>query len=173
MDTADIVIIGAGINGTSLAFHLAQQRPGKIAVLEQAQVSAGATGKSGGLIRCHYTNEPEARLALESLKYFEHWSDLAGGDCGFQQVGLMVLVPPERLNNLAHNVRWQQALGMSTRLVTRDEAQAIDPALALEESISNVAYAELILQGQSQTVDLWPFRPTRFAEGHRWIDPST
>jgi sarcosine oxidase subunit beta len=140
LETADIVIIGAGINGTSLAFHLAKERPGKIVVLEKSQVSAGATGKSGGLIRCNYTNEPEARLALESLKYFENWEDMVGGRCGFQQVGLLTLVPPEKLSNLAHNVEWQQKLGIATRVISRDEAREIDPSIQIEESISHVAY---------------------------------
>lgn len=139
-DTADIVIIGAGINGTSLAFHLAKEKAGKIVVLERAQFSAGSTGKSGGLIRCHYTNQPEARLALDSLRYFENWRDVVGGDCGFRRAGLLVLVAPDKQANLEHNVQWQRAMGIDTRLVSRDEARAIDPALCLDDGVQVAAY---------------------------------
>jgi hypothetical protein len=48
----------------------------------------------GALVRMHYTNEPETRLAFESLNYFQHWGDLVGGQCGFEPVGLLVFVPP-------------------------------------------------------------------------------
>jgi hypothetical protein len=47
-------------------------------VVEQRHLAAGATGKSGALVRMHYTNEPETRLAFESLKYFQNWSDMVG-----------------------------------------------------------------------------------------------
>ena len=72
MKTADVVIVGAGVNGASTAFHLAQAGMRNVVVVERHHVAAGATGKSGALVRMHYTNEPETRLALESLRYFQH-----------------------------------------------------------------------------------------------------
>ena len=64
MDTADVVVIGAGASGASIAFHLAQARAGKVVVVERAHLAAGATGKSGALVRMHYTNEPETLCCL-------------------------------------------------------------------------------------------------------------
>jgi sarcosine oxidase subunit beta len=72
MKTADVVIVGAGVNGASTAFHLAKAGMRNVVVVERHHVAAGATGKSGALVRMHYTNEPETRLALESLRYFQH-----------------------------------------------------------------------------------------------------
>ena len=82
-ETADVVVIGAGANGASTAFHLAQMGAGKVVVVERWHLAAGATGKSGALVRTHYTNEHEMRLALESFNYFVNWGDMVGGDCGF------------------------------------------------------------------------------------------
>jgi glycine/D-amino acid oxidase-like deaminating enzyme len=93
METADVVVIGAGANGTSTAFHLAKAGVKRVVVVERQYLGSGATGKSGALVRMHYTNEPEVRLAFESLKYFQHWQDMVGGDCGFQPLGLLVFTP--------------------------------------------------------------------------------
>ncbi len=94
MQTADVVVVGAGVNGTSTAFHLARAGVKKVVVVERGHLASGATGKSGALVRMHYTNEPETRLAFESLKYFQNWQELVGGDCGFQPVGLLVFTSP-------------------------------------------------------------------------------
>ena len=66
MQTSDVIIIGGGIHGASLAFHLAQMGV-KPTVLEKQFIAAGATGRSSGLVRMHYDLEPESRLAWISL----------------------------------------------------------------------------------------------------------
>jgi sarcosine oxidase subunit beta len=66
---ADVIIIGGGVHGASLAFHLAR-RGVKVIVLEKKFVAAGATGRSSGLVRMHYDTEVDSRLAWESFKYF-------------------------------------------------------------------------------------------------------
>ncbi|WP_068777263.1 FAD-binding oxidoreductase [Paenibacillus sp. FJAT-26967] len=141
-DCADVVIIGGGINGTSLAFHLAREKAGKIVVLEKSQLSTGATGKSGGLVRCNYTNEAEARLALTSLEYFQNWEGIVGGSCGFDPCGLVVIVPPGKLADLKHNMSWQRAMGIPIRLIARDEVNQIDSSMYMEESIDYVGFEE-------------------------------
>ena len=78
--TADIVIIGGGANGTSTAFHLARMGAKNVRLLERRHLAAGATGKSGALVRMHYTNEHESRLAIESLKVFRDFASIVGGD---------------------------------------------------------------------------------------------
>jgi len=72
--TADVVVIGGGANGTSTAFHLALLGVRNVVLLERRELAAGATGKSGALVRMHYTNEPESRLAFESLKVFRNFA---------------------------------------------------------------------------------------------------
>ncbi|TVR74341.1 MAG: FAD-binding oxidoreductase [Sphaerobacteraceae bacterium] len=139
MDTADVVVIGAGANGTSTAFHLAKAGVKKVVVLEQSHLASGATGKSGALVRMHYTNEPETRLAVESFKYFENWNEMVGGDCGLNQIGLFVFTPPDRYDDLEANVAMQREVGAETYLLSADEAAEIDSSVSFHD-VSHVAY---------------------------------
>ena len=76
-NTADVIIIGGGIQGTSLAFHLAQ-RGARAVVLEQRFIAAEATGRSSGLVRMHYDLELESQLAWVSFQYFRDWEQKVG-----------------------------------------------------------------------------------------------
>jgi sarcosine oxidase subunit beta len=87
MASADVVIIGGGVNGASAAFSLASLGVRRVTVVERRHLAAGATGKSGALVRMHYTNEAESRLAWESLKVFRDFANVVGGDCGFDAAG--------------------------------------------------------------------------------------
>ena len=71
--TADVVVIGGGVNGTSTAFHLAK-RGVHVTLLERSTLAGGATGKSGALVRMHYTDPYDSALAQESLSYFQRWA---------------------------------------------------------------------------------------------------
>src|SRR5579875_2901171 len=95
MAAADVVVVGGGANGTSPAFQLALAGVKKVVLLERGQLGAGASGKSGALVRMHYTNPVESRLAMESLKIFKNWSDIVGGECGFDSTGFVQIVAPE------------------------------------------------------------------------------
>lgn len=92
--TADVVIIGAGVMGTSTAFQLVQRGVKRVVVLEKSTVAAGSSGKSSALVRMHYTFLPEARLALLSLGWFQEWRERVGGSCGFTKTGFVRLVTP-------------------------------------------------------------------------------
>src|SRR5512146_2915357 len=102
-DTADAIIIGAGVQGASLAFHLAERglRP---LVLEKSFVAAGATGRSSGLVRMHYDLPAEAHLAFVSFQYFRDWSQRVGGECGFTSTGFLQLVGRDQVAALKANI---------------------------------------------------------------------
>src|SRR5580765_3487232 len=104
MTHADVIVIGGGANGASTAFHLASRGVKKVLLLERKHLAAGATGKSGSLVRMHYTNEAESRLAFESLKMFRDFRNIVGGDCGFEPIGFLQIVPPGYEEALARNV---------------------------------------------------------------------
>ena len=80
-DTADVIVIGAGVQGASTAFRLAK-RGLRVVVVERGALASGATGLSSGLVRMHYDLEPEARLAWASFPYFRGWRDRASSECG-------------------------------------------------------------------------------------------
>jgi sarcosine oxidase subunit beta len=125
-ETADAIVIGGGVQGASLAFHLAEKglRP---LVLERAALASGATGRSSGLVRMHYDLEPEARLAWVSFAYFRDWHERVGGECGFTRTGFLQLFPRHAEERLRANVRMQQQVGIPTLLVTADDVARLAP----------------------------------------------
>jgi sarcosine oxidase subunit beta len=129
--SADVVVVGAGVTGASTAFWLTGLGVRDVLVLERRHLAAGATGKSGALVRMHYTNETETRLALESLKVFRDFSAIVGGECGFDPVGFVQLVGPEYEGALRRNVLRQQALGVETREVELEDVRRIVPGIEL------------------------------------------
>lgn len=134
--TADVVVVGAGVVGASAAFHLASMGVRNVVVCERRWPAAGATGKSGALVRTHYTNEPEARLAQASLSYFHRWAEMVGrGDCGFLKCGMVRLVAREVEPRLRANVDMLERIGVNTRIVGREELADLVPGWHLEDVV--------------------------------------
>src|SRR5712672_1285295 len=105
--TSDIVIIGGGVMGTSIAYHLAQRGGASITLLERQALGNGTTGRSGAIVRQHYSNDFTIRMARESLAVFQHFADLVGGDCGFVTTGMVVLADETGREALRVNVQLQ------------------------------------------------------------------
>jgi sarcosine oxidase subunit beta len=131
-DTADVIIVGAGIHGASLAFHLAERGLRPI-VVEKATVASGATGRSSGMVRMHYDVAADARLAWRSLAYFADWEARVGGDAGFNNVGFLQMVDPHDRSALEANVAMQQGIGIATEIVDATEVRRLLPGIAIED----------------------------------------
>jgi sarcosine oxidase subunit beta len=104
-----------------------------VLLVEQRFLAAGASGKSGALVRMHYTNAPEARLARRSLDVFRDWSDIVGGSCGFDACGAVRLVSAENADRLRANVAMLQSIGVNTQVVTPAELQQLAPPCAVDD----------------------------------------
>jgi sarcosine oxidase subunit beta len=126
-ESVDFAIVGAGVMGASIAFHLAERRAGRIRVLEQSHVATGASGRSSALVRMHYAFPPEVRLARLSLDYFTAWEDRLGRPTSFRRTGYVRIVPPSETERLCANVEMQRGCGVDARLVTRSELSEIAP----------------------------------------------
>lgn len=143
-ERAAIAIVGGGIMGASLAFALASRGQRDVLVVERHTIAAGASGKTGALLRQHYSNVHEATLAHESLQVFRHWSDLVGGDCGYRPCGLIVTVPMDgehdpNLERLHANVALQRSVGIAAEVLTAPELRRLQP-FALFDDIVAAAY---------------------------------
>jgi len=125
--TADFVILGAGVMGASIAFHLARRKAGKVIVLDKGDVAGGGSGRSSALVRMHYSFPPEVDLAVQSLKIFRCWKDYVGRDGDFRQTGFVRIVPEAELDRLEKNVAMQREHGVDARVVTRRELSEIVP----------------------------------------------
>src|SRR5688572_19926683 len=142
--STDFAVIGGGIMGTSLAWQLARRGAGRVTLLERSIVAAGASGKTGALLRRHYSNRPEATLAQRGWEIYAAWPELVGGDPVHTPTGLIVTVDtsPEREANverLHRNVARQNALGIPSRVVTREELQNLQP-WANWDDVTHAAY---------------------------------
>ena len=131
-ETAEVLIIGAGVQGASLAFHLAQ-RGVKATVLEKRFVAAGATGRSSGLVRMHYDTEVDSRLAWESFQYFRNWKEIVGGECGFTRTGFLQIVAAGQVEALKANVAMHQRIGIPTLLVTGEDVRRLAPGFRTDD----------------------------------------
>ncbi|MDP8940632.1 MAG: FAD-binding oxidoreductase [Actinomycetota bacterium] len=128
----DAIVVGAGVVGASIAFHLAE-RGVETLVLDRNGPAGGSTARSGALIRCHYPTSLEADLAWESLTgYFEPWGERVGGGCGFTRTGFTYLAGEDRVEALRHNVNLQRKVNVQTELVGPDELGELDPSLDLD-----------------------------------------
>ena len=129
---AKVVIVGAGVVGCSIAFHLARAGA-DVQVFDKGGICAGMSARSGALIRMHYTFKPEAELALKSLGYFENWGDVVGGSCGFVRTGFTVIVDTNNADKLRRNVAMLKEIGVHTEVVTREGLARMEPRARLED----------------------------------------
>ena len=89
--TSDIVVVGGGVNGTSIAMHLSKTLGGKVTLVEKGGLATGATGRSGAMIREHYLTPELVRIASRSKKIFEDWPEEHGHDLKFKRTGRILL----------------------------------------------------------------------------------
>ena len=138
VQTADVVVVGGGVNGASIAYSLAAKGV-KCVLVEKGAVASGASGRSSALVRMHYTNEWDARLALASFPVFRHWSELMGGPPVFTHTGFVNVVAPAFADNLRKNVEMLRGIGVNTRAVTPAELLELQP-FANVDDIGAAAY---------------------------------
>lgn len=119
---ADVVVVGGGVVGVSAAFHLAKAGAGNVLLLERRFLGAGASGKSGAVVRMHYSNPYDASLAQQSLPYFQHWDDYVGhGDSGYVKLGMARLITAGQEEPLRANVEMLRGCGVNTWVMTPAE----------------------------------------------------
>lgn len=145
-ETTDIIIIGGGIMGVSIAYHLTRQGQGRVLLVERQAICNGTTGRSGAIVRQHYSNDFSIRMAKESLTVFQHFDDVIGGDAGFLTTSMVVMVGESGTEALRANVQMQREQGVNTMLIEPEEIDDLAPgysgqgvALACYEPETGVA----------------------------------
>ncbi|HKV82259.1 MAG TPA: FAD-binding oxidoreductase [Candidatus Sulfotelmatobacter sp.] len=125
--TADVVILGAGVMGSSIAFHLAKRKAGKIVVIDKDHVGHGGSGRSSALVRMHYSFPAEVELALISLRIFQNWQDVVGAPGDFRRTGFVRIVHPNETARLKLNVEMQCRLGATVELIDTRQLHELEP----------------------------------------------
>jgi len=138
MAMPEVIVVGAGVVGCSLAFHLARAGARVTVFDKEREVCAGMTARSGALLRMHYTFAPEAELAWKSLRYFAHWEEMIGRDaegrgCGFVKTGFTIVVGPPNAERLRANVAMLRAVGIDTSVVEPAELRRFEPAISVDD----------------------------------------
>ena len=131
--TADVVVVGAGIFGASIAFRLAVADAGRIVLVDERGPAGGNSGRTFSQVRRHYSNELTIRMANRGFETFANWADEVGmGDSGYEPLGYLLLVPPEAVDACRANVDLGQRLGVDASFVLPDEIAGIEPLIALK-----------------------------------------
>ena len=126
-ETADVVVIGGGVIGTSIAWALTTAGVRRVVLLEKGALASGASGRSSALVRMHYTNEEDARLAWASYPLFRDWPERMGGPPVFTRTGFLAVVGPRDAAALRRNVDMLRGIGIDTVALTPAELKVLQP----------------------------------------------
>src|SRR5438876_7121770 len=127
--TADVVVIGGGVTGASLAFHLTGLGLGRVLVLERRCLAAGGTGRSVGSIRQLYPTPEASAMVLRSLRVFQRFGDAVGGEAGYVGCGTLIGVSPAMRPKLESTLAVQRALGIRAELLEPDDVARVEPRI--------------------------------------------
>src|SRR2546425_4062659 len=136
-ERADIVVIGAGIMGLSIAYHLARLGKTNIVVLDRTYVCGGASGRNGGGVRAQWSSEANVRLMQESIRICRDFAGEMKINVWFRQGGYLFLArTEEKRRALEASVRVQNECGLMTRMLAPREAKDIVPELDVDGVIA-------------------------------------
>jgi len=135
-ETAQVVIVGGGLEGAAAAWALSRRGVTDVVVLERGTVGSGMTGKSSGIVRCHYGVSSLAAMAAVGLEIFEQAEEAfgpeIGADIGFRQTGYVVGVGEPNVDQLRRSLAAQRAVGVETEEIDADEVAKLWPWADLE-----------------------------------------
>ena len=137
-NTADIVIIGGGVMGASVAYHLARRGEKNVLLLEKdAFFGQGATGRCAGGVRYQFSTEVNVRLSMASLPMLERFEVEIGQAIDYRQCGYLIfLTTPQDLTVFQHNLAMQNRLGVETEWLSGDEVRRRLPMMHLEDVLA-------------------------------------
>ena len=127
-ERAEVVVVGGGVMGASIAFHLAEAGVRDVVVLERDALGSGSSAKPFGGVRATFSDPGNVLLGLRSLETFERFADRFSTDIGLRQVGYLFLCRSDaEVASVEASTALQQSLGASGRMITPAEAYALNP----------------------------------------------
>jgi sarcosine oxidase subunit beta len=151
-DHADVVVIGAGIMGLAVAYHLASLGVTNVTVLDKSYLCGGASGRNGGGVRAQWSSEANVRLMQESIRICREFATKMKINVWFRQGGYLFLARSAKVKDtLEASVKLQNDCGLATRMLSPKEALKIVPELDAD-SVVAASY-----NGDDGVVFPWPF----------------
>ncbi len=136
---ARVVIVGGGVMGVSIAWHAAARADPveePVVLLEKKALAAGSSGRSGAILRQHYSQREVAAMARDSLEVYGAFERRTGRPIGFQRTGVLTLAGPDRPEDIAlieRNIAMQVGIGIDTRRVEEAEIRRLVPGISVRE----------------------------------------
>jgi sarcosine oxidase, subunit beta len=132
MRPASVVIVGGGVIGTSIAFHLAEAGVDDVVLVERGDLGSGSTAKGAGGVRAMFSDELNVRIALRSLEAWAAFGERPGFEIDLHQVGYLFLLSSDaEVAEFERGVEMQNRLGVPSRMVSVDEAHDLSPLAGL------------------------------------------
>ena len=130
---AGVVVIGGGVMGTSIAYHLARAGVPDVVLVERDELASGSTSRAAGGVRAQFSDELNIQLGARSLEAFARFGEEPGQDIGLHRVGyLFLLSTPEEVAAFEAGVRLQNALGVPSRMIDPAEAHRLSPLITTD-----------------------------------------
>jgi sarcosine oxidase subunit beta len=130
--TADVVVVGGGVIGTSIAFHLAEAGV-DVCLLERDQLAGGSTSRAAGGFRAQFSDPLNIAIGLRSIDAFTRFGERPGAEIDLHQVGYLFLLDREEdVASFDASVALQNDLGVPSRFVGLDEVRELCPIAGLD-----------------------------------------
>jgi sarcosine oxidase subunit beta len=127
---ATVVVIGAGVVGASIAFHLAREGVRDVIVLDRGRFGSGSTAKGAGGLRSQFDDPAEIAFSRFSIEFYRRFPETVGAECEFDPCGFLFLLRDDAAaTRCAQMATRGRAAGIDWRLLRQDEIAALAPAL--------------------------------------------
>jgi sarcosine oxidase, subunit beta len=149
------VVVGGGVIGTSIAFHLAEAGVPDVMLIERDELGAGSTSKAAGGVRAQFSDALNVQLGARSLQAFADFGARPGQEIDFRPVGyLFLLSRPDDLAAFERSIELQNRLGVPSRLIDPDGARRLSPPIDTDGLLAaafspddGLATPEAVVQG--------------------------
>ncbi|WP_166347236.1 NAD(P)/FAD-dependent oxidoreductase [Phytoactinopolyspora limicola] len=132
-DHAEVVIIGGGVMGASIAFHLVEAGITDVVLVERDELASGSSGKPIGGVRAQFSDPLNIELGARSLTAYADFPHRPGHDIGLSQVGyLFLLTTNDQVTAFEDSIAVQRRIGVPARLIDADEARGLCPLIATD-----------------------------------------
>jgi sarcosine oxidase subunit beta len=154
-ERAGVVVVGGGVIGTSIAFHLAEAGVPDVVLIERDELGAGATSKAAGGVRAQFSDALNIQLGARSLRAFADFGARPGQEIDFQQVGYLFLLSRQQdVAAFERSIELQNQLGVPSRLIDPGEAKRLSPPIDTDGLLAaafspddGLATPEAVVQG--------------------------